>query len=246
MPRRVSPPDRLKAPIRALAGRVGYDIVPSRQTGSEFTRGLLENRRPEVILDIGANQGQYAHQLRRLGFEGAIHSFEPQNRAYALLESYSRSDENWHPYKMALGAAAGNMPLHVSRNSVSSSLLPVTATHINAAPASRTYAEEFVPVMRLDDFLPVAEHAAGGAPWVKVDVQGYELEVLTGATQWLSEATVVQCELSLRVLYEGQASYKDVIAFVEEFGFELRRIDTAFEDIRTGETLQIDGVFVRP
>lgn len=82
-------------------------------------------------------------------------------------------------------------------------------------------------------------------PFLKVDAQGYERQVLAGAVASLHRFRGVQLELSLVPLYEGAMSFEDGLAMMREAGLQLARLDPVFEDPRTGRLLQCDGVFVR-
>lgn len=205
---------------------------------------LLQERRIGLVLDGGANEGQYADVLRRWGYEGRIVSFEPLSAARHELERRAAGDTRWETLPYALGQATGSCAFHVAGNSRSSSLLPMTSRHIAGAPASAYVAEEQVEVRRLDDlsgdFLRPEDRV-----WLKLDVQGYELPALRGAERTLAQVEVVECELSLVELYEGQGLLEDVRAHLDARGFGLWSIEPLFRHAATGEVLQLDGVFVR-
>jgi hypothetical protein len=78
-----------------------------------------------------------------------------------------------------------------------------------------------------------------------LDIQGYELEALKGARNSLQFIKLIQVELSLVALYEGSPLYKEVIAHIENNGFELYSIIPGFMDAKTGRLLQFDGIFLR-
>ena len=80
---------------------------------------------------------------------------------------------------------------------------------------------------------------------IKVDTQGYELEVLKGATGLLPQTVALQLELSLVALYEGAPTLVEMISYAQSQGFELFSIVPGFWDIRNGRSLQVDGFFVR-
>jgi hypothetical protein len=133
--------------------------------------------------------------------------------------------------------------MHVSANSVSSSLLAPTQGQVAAAPESAQVGQESVRVRRLDDV--VAEVGVSGALWLKIDTQGFEEQVLAGAPEVLERAVGVQCEVSLTQLYEGQADYLTIVGFLRDAGFSLVRVEPAFVDPGTGDALQLDVVMIR-
>jgi hypothetical protein len=145
---------------------------------------------------------------------------------------------------MAIGARSGEIEINIAENSVSSSVLGMLDLHVNAAPESRYIGKESVRVQTLDD--AVAGHIEGGCkPFLKIDTQGYEWEVLEGAAATLARACGIMCELSLSPLYDQQRSWKDVVARVEGAGFALWSLDRGFTDPATYRVLQADAVFFR-
>lgn len=198
----------------------------------------------EMVLDIGANRGQFGQELRRGGYHGSILSVEPLTAAYQRLSARAGQDERWQALQCAVGEASGRAVLHVSANSASSSLLPMLRAHEEAAPETRYVGSEEVSVRRLDEIL--SEASPRHAPtYAKIDVQGFELDVLRGAGTFLESLTAIQLELSLAPLYEGSPSAVEVDAFVREAGYQLAGIEPGFTDRNSGRLLQMDGIYVR-
>jgi FkbM family methyltransferase len=232
--------------VRSLLHRVGFDVVrynPDRF--HELRRPmLLRARAIGLVLDVGANDGQYAENLRACGYQGRIVSFEPLASAYSELERRAAAVPQWATHRIALGDKAGTATFHVAGNSSSSSLLAMAPRHVTSAPESAYVAEEQVEICTLDQ---VASELAepGERIWLKLDVQGYELAVLRGADQILDQVDVVETELSLVELYEGQALLEDVMAHLTERNFGAWFFDPVFRDPESGELLQVDGIFAR-
>ena len=180
--------------------------------------------------------------MRLLGFSGAIHSYEPGSAAFALLEAHASSDELWYVHNVALGEIAERRNLHLSRDSVASSLLRVTEAHVKAEPKSRAVSDELVQVCRLDDCL-VTE--MGERLWLKLDTQGFEASILAGAVRALRSSVVVQCELSILPCYEDQADYRYLIGLLHGNGFDLCWVEPGTQDRVTGQLLQFDGIWAR-
>jgi FkbM family methyltransferase len=225
---------------------MGYDIVrydASRTSAGRRVR-LLAERRIDVVLDVGANDGPFARGLRQAGYRGRIVSFEPQHAAFERLGVACQSDPAWDCRQVALGSADSELELHVAGNSSSSSLLEMTPQHTASAPSSRYIASELVAVRRLDAIRGEVVRPAD-AVYLKLDVQGFELEVMRGADETLSQILVVESELSLTRLYENGATLVDVVGHLDEHGFELVSLEPAFVDERDGRLLQVDGIFTR-
>ena len=90
------------------------------------------------------------------------------------------------------------------------------------------------------EYLSVASN-----PFLKIDTQGFEWQVLDGASETLAHVKGVLCELSLVPLYEGQKLWMDLIQRLEREGFTLWSIQKGFTDPRDGRTLQVNAIFFR-
>ncbi len=230
----------VKSAVRSIVRKVGYEIGPLSTSFSDLQRALLA--RCDGLIDVGANTGQYVDLVRALGYEGWIRSYEPSSEAYAVLSRRAAGDPRWTPQRLALGGQEGTATLHVSANSVSSSVLPVRGDHVRAAPKSATVAHEQVPMSTLDAQLA---DVAGERLWVKLDVQGAEGAVLRCALATLRRTSVVQSEMSLLELYEGQTDYLELCELRRRQRMRLVHVSPGFQDPHTGELLQMDGLFVR-
>ena len=196
------------------------------------------------VVDVGANEGQYGADLRAEGYAGRLLSIEPQDHAYGRLAQRTANDPLWDCMQCGLGAEDGEGVLRLSANGVSSSILPILDFHVEAEPGSRYCGEEMIPLFTLDAVVsrwatPVSRIG------LKLDVQGFESEVLLGAEKTLPQVWFVESELSLRPLYEGQALFVEMIERLAGVGFSLVNVCPGFVDPRTGYVLQLDGIFVR-
>jgi FkbM family methyltransferase len=212
----------------------------------QVLKNILAWTGAKIVLDVGANVGQYGDLVFETGFEGTVISFEAIPTVHQKLSAHAmQKTRRWIVGPCAaMGAQRGNVAINVSANLVSSSVLPMRAAHLDAAPESRYVQQQIVAVERLDEvareLLPPA-----GQLLIKVDTQGYEMEVLKGATGLLPRTVAIQLELSLLPLYEGAPTFMELIAFVQSSGFELFSIIPGFRDPRSGRLLQVDGFFVR-
>jgi FkbM family methyltransferase len=200
---------------------------------------LIEERRVTVVLDVGANAGQYAKRLRDDGYSGTIVSFEPLREAYESLCAAAARDSAWQTFNLALGEALTVAAMNVSANSYSSSFLPITQRTVEADHSAAYVGTEHVNVTALDLLeLPP------GRTMLKIDVQGFEPSVLRGARALLLTVELVELELSLVPIYEGQELAPAVCALLRDYGFVPVALEPAFSDPTTGEILQVDGLFV--
>ena len=224
----------------------GFDVVRYHPGASAHARRMhfLKQSGVDLVLDVGANVGQYARALRRDGYAGRILSFEPLSGAYLQLLHASRRDNAWQAVRCALGAREGTAILNVAGNSVSSSVLPMLPAHLRSAPESAYVGAEEVPVRRLDSVL--AEHGRPGERvFLKVDAQGSERAVLEGASGCLDAIAGIQLEMPLTPLYQGEASMPELVEHMASRGFALMSLEPAWSDPASGRLLQVDGLFFR-
>lgn len=226
---------------------VGLELHRLKYVNSEATvlQHLLAGSQIDTVLDVGANTGQYARLLRRSGFGGRIVSFEAIPEVHAQLVVAAAGDRAWTVAPCAaLGSRNGEVDIHVARNSVSSSVLPVHRAHLEVAPDSVYVDQRRVCMARLDGIaMPLL--VGPGELMLKIDTQGYEREVLLGATELMGRIAALQVELSLATLYEGAPGFTPMVAFIENLGYELFSIVPGLRNPQTGRLLQVDGFFVR-
>jgi FkbM family methyltransferase len=234
--------------LQAVFARLGYELGPKLEsplTPEEARRSrLLRSRGITLVLDVGASEGMYAKQLRRLGFDSKIVSFEPLSAAFAALEGAAAGDPLWECRRLALGSFDDTAEINVAGNSTSSSLLGMEDRQIQSAPQAKYVGTEKVEVSRLDS---IWAELVGDEDriYLKLDVQGFELEVLKGAEGCLSFVDCVQAELSFVPLYEGAPTFLEMIDELGSRGFRLAGLEEGHDDQSTGEMLQADGIFVR-
>ncbi len=223
-----------------LFNGAGYSVTRHR----DVRRNLLADYSIGLVLDVGANVGQYGTRLRETGYSAKIVSFEPLSEAYAELQKLAEKDALWECRNMALGAADGSAEIHVMNNNASSSLLPLGASHQQAYPDLHAVRNETISIKRLDTLAPELMEARSPV-YLKMDVQGYERSVLEGAQESLKGVAAIECELSLAPLYDGQPLFLEMLNYLDALGFECVSIERGFCDNTTNRTLQVDGYFVR-
>ena len=121
---------------RVLVQAAGFDIVrePFR---TRFLPALAQHS-ITAVLDVGANRGQFGHELRRGHFDGRIVSVEPLSEAFAALSAAAARDSNWQVEQAAVAEQPGTLTVNVSQNSVSSSVLLDAGAQCQGARRRRT------------------------------------------------------------------------------------------------------------
>jgi FkbM family methyltransferase len=237
----------IKRFIKWSLRRLGLELRYYRPDSSDEARFMagLSAHGVNLVLDVGANAGQFGRLIRAAGYRGRIVSFEPLSTARKLLEAEVRGDPLWQMApQMAIGDKDGEIEVHIAGNSYSSSVLPMLNAHSSTAPESAYIGTEKAPLRRLDA-VASGYLSPDAVLFLKIDTQGYEDRVLEGAPDLLRRAVGLQVEMSMVPLYEGQRLYVEMDARLRALGFELWGLAPAFVDARNGRTLQMDATYFR-
>jgi len=198
-----------------------------------------------IFLDIGANTGDFANQIRNVfGYTKKIISFEPLSSAFRLLKVKTDKDPNWDAFNFALGNTEEKRQINIAGNSYSSSLLDMLPYHQTAAPESKYIGKEIIEVKKLDSISGDLFNTTDRV-YMKIDAQGFESNVLKGAENSLLKINTVQLEMALVPLYEGELLFNEMCNFMTNKGYKLVGIDPGFPDKDSGQLLQVEGFFHR-
>ena len=233
----------------------GFAKSVLRHTPFRIVRGALKNRfeaisetmealkrrgyRPKRIVDGGAHVGSFALDMRRHFPEAVIHLIEPQKACHpALLNLVADSGYILHPVALCAPAQAGTrLLLETAPDSVS------TGAHVRPASQSMAHNTEDVIADTIDHLLE-GHLVADDELLIKLDLQGFELEALRGATATLSRSAVVLTEVSFYAqAYEPPVA--DLVAFLRRANFDLYDIASIYARPRDNRPRQGDFVFVR-
>lgn len=238
----------LKALVRAIVRRYGYDIVSFRPVSSlaSCMSFVLKQYDVNCILDVGGHHGEYGRFLREIGYIGHILSFEPVSESFAVLQQCAANDPRWHVHHMALGAAEGTQEIRVTKGTVLASFRAPSEFGLSEYGQGITTAEiEVVQVKRLDAiFADVLGRIPNPRVFLKMDTQGWDLAVLEGAEGVLPCILGLQSEVSIKSLYEGTPSYTEAVQAMEEKGFALTAVFPVAHD-RKLQLIEVDCVLVR-
>lgn len=211
----------------------------------EKISAVLKDHKINLVLDVGANVGQTGALLRDIGYTGRIVSFEPLPSAHRQLTERAEGDRRWTVApRTAIGDAPGTATIYESEASDVSSLLPAKEEMYKAFHKTNVIGEQETPVARLDDLYDEYVRP-GDRVYLKIDTQGFEKNVLLGATETLKKIAGLQIELSLLPLYDGETGYLEILQMIHAEGFEpFILTETSFSvDLR--RQLQIDAIFFR-
>lgn len=237
---------RLYYRVRATMHRAGLDVTRWPTDAPEvLAHTALLSCGPDVVVDVGANDGGFARDLRGYGYRGEIVSLEPGAAAFTRLKGHAIQDPAWHVHQLAAGNYSGDALLNIAGNDgASSSILEMGSLHTKYAESAAYVSQETVRVTSLEEF--AAKYGRGWVnPALKIDTQGYEEPVLEGCGDWLNAVSAIRLELNLADLYEGAWTWREALSWLEDRGFQLQTLVPGFSDRRSGKLLQVDAVVVR-
>ncbi len=202
---------------------------------------LLRARKFDTIVDVGANRGQFSLAARHWQSDARIFAFEPLASAADVYAGVFSADAGVTLFRSAVSSVRGVAQMHVSKREDSSSLLPISelqTTHYQGTDAKGSIEVAAAPLV---DFL--SPDQVRGAALLKIDVQGFELEVLKSSIDLLGKFAAVYVEVSFLPLYSGQALAHQVIDFLREQGFAVAGVANLSLDSE-GTALQVDMLFL--
>lgn len=207
----------LKSMVRKALHRRGLELSRSPNIAT-----FLEVHKVDLVLDVGANLGQYGSGLRQRGYQGRIWSFEPLKAVFEKLEARSGRDDRWKATRTAVGAAPGVATLNISQLSVFSSLKSVNQNAHAFDERAAVVERQQVPVAALDDLL---EGETAQNIFLKIDTQGFEREVLQGASKLLTKLAGIQLEVPIDNLYDDVWSFAECITHMDKIGYTPAQFD---------------------
>jgi FkbM family methyltransferase len=240
--------------IQRLRAR-GHVLIPEWHLPDvpleEHLRALIARYDFDVVLDVGANFGQFHDTLRNeVDFAGPIVSFEPVSGFREQLESRQHTDRGWDVEPYALGSVhQESAVIHVMESPGLSSIkdrdIGAMQSLLPAPDRVGVEGDETIEVRRLDDVAP--SHpvlAQAKRALLKTDTQGFDLEVLRGSRAFLAQTIAIVIELSVLPLYADAPTYEDVIAELHALGFDLSGMFPVMLDPHL-RVIEFDGIFVR-
>jgi FkbM family methyltransferase len=206
---------------------------------------LLDMYGVNCVIDVGAHAGEYARRLRAGGYRGRIVSFEPTPDAYAELERAAAGDPRWSVHRLALGREDGTTTMNVVPGTLSS-ILPATKFGAGRYPKLQEAREVEVELRRLDGMLDeLLDGIERPRPYLKLDTQGYDLDVFAGAGDRVADLVGMQSEVALMEIYKGMPRMPEALAAYESAGFEIAALYPVSRQTRTARVLEYDCVMVR-
>ena len=232
---------------REIARLFGYDLMRYKKSFRfEATLDrLLKRHTFSCVLDIGANNGWFSgHCIKSLGAV-PVYSFEPAGELAQALRQKAKDNPNWHIVQAALGDQAGEASLNLSGGSgVFNSLNAANPDFIDRFSELKFVGSETVTITTLDRFAEENDLSNHDQMLVKIDTQGHDFKVLKGGAKTLSTAKAVIIELPFQNIYDTTESYRDILDFMDEAGFDIYSLAPISPD-QDGALIEADGFFLR-
>jgi FkbM family methyltransferase len=215
----------VKTLVRKFLNRAGFDVVKLRNSNHVLSTNLMNViglYGIRCVLDVGANTGQYGQFLRQIGFRGQIISFEPVKHVFDQLKSAARGDPDWRCFHCALGDADEKRDINVYKSTVFSSFLKANEYSKEHWASLNESTVERVEIRRLDTFFPEIAGSIGDSPCLlKMDTQGFDLNVFRGAGRVLDRVVALQSEVGMIKIYENMADSYDALRVFRDHGFDV-------------------------
>lgn len=233
----------MKYLINSFLQKFGFTVNRYPNVDVRRRKYFLNQYKINKIFDVGANTGQYAMHMRKLGFKGEIISFEPLSKAFIKMQENAKDDIKWKQNNYAIGDKNEKTIINISNNSYSSSISDILETHTKAAPDSFCIGTEKIEIKKLDSIFE-KYYMQGDRLMLKIDTQGYEKKVIVGARNSLQKIVLIQLEMSLKPLYKDEMILSELISYLNKMNFELIGLENGFSHPETKHLLQVDGVFI--
>ncbi len=239
-------PTVLFDPVAAKRRPAAFESSLTDFVARRHVSWLLRELRVDVVLDVGANRGQYADRLRRSGYTGRIVSYEPVADLAAELRRRAAGDDRWQVHDHALGEEDGEAEINVVPGTMSS-LLPASEFGKEWSDNLRKSHSDTIRVRRLQDVLDQAtDGITDPRVFLKLDTQGFDLQAFRGGGDRVAELLGLQSEVSCVPIYDGMPRMAEQITTYERAGFETTGMFPVSRDRRTLRVIEFDVVMIGP
>lgn len=214
--------------ITRIARANNYHVIPDWEIPDyplvRHLQDIFSAYKIDCVLDVGANYGQYRDLLRkRVGYKGLILSFEPVPHIARHLIEFSKSDPEWKVFDFALGSKVGRTKINVTKAPSRNSILAPRKDIVKDFWSSDAVIEVAdIDIQTVDETLSrngIDSSRCG--VYLKMDTQGFDLEVVKGASESLKHIRALQMEASIRPIYHEMPDYRESIAFMNQAGFQI-------------------------
>jgi len=234
---------------KKIAAYFGYEFTRINNNTYEnqglHTIELINRHNIDLVIDVGANMGQFAIELRNSGYSGQIISFEPLIECYKHLKSIA--DDMWHIENYALGNSNTTETINVSNKTVFSSILDTNEFgRSNFSDSIKVIDTQTITIKKLDDVIPeLINEFDQKKIFLKLDTQGYDNHVILGGKNILTHTHLLQTEVSCKSIYENTPPFYETLKQLSTSGFNITGIFPLSRDKTSMELLEFDCLLIR-
>ncbi|MCH7772311.1 MAG: FkbM family methyltransferase [Bacteroidetes bacterium] len=236
----------LKKSLRVILKQKGYHICKISTLESDIQAGKyawLQDMGIRTVLDVGANVGKFTTMISEILSNVNIYAFEPLADCYKELIENTKHLDNINYFNFALGEKESETIIYRNEFSPSSSILKMKELHKKSFPKTMHSFNEVIQIRDLDGVNDEIN-------WIqktlmKIDVQGFELNMLKGAISSLNNIDVIIVETSFVELYENQPLFDDIYSFLVKRNFSYQGNFDQLKDPNSSCILQADAIFTR-
>ena len=234
---------------KKIAAYFGYEFTRINNSIYEdqtlHTIELTKRHDIDLVLDVGANMGQFSIELRDAGYTGEIISFEPIIECYKHLTAIA--DDKWRVENYALGDVNTTDTINISSKSVFSSILDTNEFgHANFSDSIQVIDKQTITIKRLDDVIKeLIDEIDTKKIFLKLDTQGYDDRVMHGAVNTLNHVQILQTEVSCKAIYKETPPFHETLKNLTNSGFNITGIFPLCRDKNSMELLEFDCLLIR-
>ena len=196
-----------------------------------------------TIIDVGSYKGESVLDFREILPSATIYAFEPLLSSFKELNANTKYLDNFKSFNIALGDKKEEKEIFRKDFSASTSLLEMHKTHEELFPFTSQGSKEIVRIDTLDNIVPSLDLKDNIL--LKIDVQGYEKEVLKGASGILGRVKIIIIEMSFCELYKDQLLFPEIYRILQNQGFTYSGSRSQLKSPIDGQPLQQDAIFIK-
>lgn len=245
----------VKSVIKRISNKLGIEVTSMKNVPTHTFIGLRKLS-IKTIIDVGANEGQFAKKILKIFPDATVHCFEPLPEQFTILKKWSDSFEKQSKvvtYNIALGDISGETEINYhTKQSASSSLLETTE---KAEELFSRYSQDFsfspesqkkikIKINRLDEVFKEDSSNIEKDLLIKLDVQGFEEKVIKGGLLTFSLASACIVEIGITPIYKEQSSFINIVNLLNELGFKyIGNLNQSYS--QNGSCIYLDAVFIK-
>ena len=217
-------------------------IYPSVEHISTL-KDVLKESRIDAFLDVGSNKGQFTLAIKSLAPNKKIYAFDPLISSKKSFDIIVKKLKNLYFFSFAISDVCNIQKINIPMKKDSSSLLEISSFQKNFFGTSNVLSHQKVNVITLDHWFILNNIKEFNNGFLKIDVQGLEINVLRGANDLLEKFKYIYIELSFKEFYKSQILGREIINFLETKKFKVIRSENCIYD--NLELIQGDFLFKR-